>query len=79
MAILLTTKICCLFQSLASLCLISEKVFIEFEMKLQFVLGQKTKNVTVSHVERPDVVWVSPPSTEETDAFLQQVSGIRGV
>ena len=59
--------------------ILCEKVLIEFKMKLQFVLGQKTKNVAVSHVERPDVVWVSPPSTEETDAFLQQVSGIRGL
>ena len=45
-------------------------------MELPFVLGQKIKNVTVVYVERPDTVWVLPPSTQETDALLQQVGGL---
>ena len=42
-------------------------------MKLPFVLGQLTTDVTVGHLERPDLVWVSPPPTDETDKLLQQV------
>ncbi len=42
-------------------------------MKLPFALGEVLRDVTVTEVERPDLVWVSPPATEETDAFLQQV------
>jgi hypothetical protein len=42
-------------------------------MKIPFVLGELVGNVTVTHVEKPDLVWVSPPTTDETDRFLQQV------
>ena len=42
-------------------------------MKLPFVLGQLTKDVTVGHLDRPDLVWVSPPPTDESDELLQQV------
>ena len=42
-------------------------------MKIPFVLGQLTKDVTVGHLDRPDLVWVSPPPTDESDELLQQV------
>ena len=42
-------------------------------MKHPFVLGQLTKDVTVGHLDRPDLVWVSPPPTVESDELLQQV------
>jgi hypothetical protein len=42
-------------------------------MKLPFALGELLRDVSVGQVERPDLVWVSPVATEETDGFLQQV------
>ena len=45
-------------------------------MKIPFVLGELTKEVTVSHVEKPDLVWISPRAGKETEEFLDQVTAI---
>ena len=36
-------------------------------------VGKLLRGVTVGHVERPGLVWVNAPPTEESDALLKKV------
>ena len=44
------------------------------KMLPSIVLGQVIKDISVVHVEKPDLVWVSLPSDAETDHFLEKVA-----
>ena len=35
--------------------------------------GKLVRGVTVGHVEKPGLVWVSAPPTEQSDQLLKQV------
>ena len=36
-------------------------------------VGKLLRDITVGHVERPGLVWVNAPPTEESDALLKKV------
>ena len=36
-------------------------------------VGKLLRGVTVGHVERPGLVWISAPPTEDSNALLQKV------
>ena len=36
-------------------------------------MGKLVRGVTVGHVERPGLVWISAPPTEQSDQLLKEV------
>ena len=36
-------------------------------------VGKLLRGVTVGHVERPGLVWINAPPTEDSNALLQKV------
>ena len=37
-------------------------------------VGKLVRGVTVGHVERPGLVWINAPPTEQSDQLLKEVS-----